>query len=213
MNLINLDSWSSYGRAFDESFKTILAGHMIIYPTDTLYGIGANATDAAAVRAVNEAKSRENKPISVLVSDFSMMKKYCKVDTVSFSILQQLFPGPVTGIFHKKYDFPPEITRTDTLAIRIPCHQFAVSLVRKLSFPITSTSANFSGGKSPITVDEIPEELRRMAKVVVDGGRCHHGMESTIVDFTSRVPKVVRKGANFEKVGEILRDAAPLQQI
>jgi L-threonylcarbamoyladenylate synthase len=208
MNLINLDSWSSYGRAFDESFKTILAGKMIIYPTDTLYGIGANAEDAAAVLAVNEAKKRENKPISILVSDFNMMKKYCEVDTVSFSLLQQLFPGPVTGIFHKKYDFPPEITKSDTIAIRIPCHQFAVSLVRKLSFPITSTSANFSGGKSPATVDEIPEELKHVAKVVVDGGRCHHAIESTILDFTSHVPKIVRKGANFEGVDEILRDAS-----
>ncbi|NYZ79100.1 threonylcarbamoyl-AMP synthase [Candidatus Micrarchaeota archaeon] len=207
MSLLNLETWGSYGRAFDESLKALIAGEMIIYPTDTIYGIGANATDADAVRKINEAKRRENKPISVVVSDFEMMRRYCKVDALPFELLQQLFPGPVTGIFHKKYDFPPEITRTDTIAIRIPCHQFAVSLVRKLSFPITSTSANFSGGKSPITVDEIPEELRRMAKIVVDGGRCHHGMESTIIDFTSRVPKIVRKGANFEGIDKILRDA------
>ncbi len=207
MNLINLDSWSSYSKAFDESFKAILAGGMIIYPTDTLYGIGANATDANAVRAVNEAKKRENKPISVVVSDFTMMKKYCKVDTVSFAILQQLFPGQVTGIFHKRYDFPGEITKTDTLAVRIPCHNFATSLVRKLDFPITSTSANFSGGKSPSSVDEIPEELKQMVRVVVDGGKCHHGVESTIVDFTSEVPKVIRKGASFGDVDKILKEA------
>lgn len=212
MNLLNLDTWGSYGRAFDESLRALSAGKMIIYPTDTLYGIGANATDANAVHAVNVAKRREDKPISVLVSDFTMMKKYCEVNAVSFELLQHLFPGPVTGIFRKKYDFPAEITKTDTIAIRIPRHQFAVSLVRKLNFPITSTSANFSGGKSPVTVDEIPEELKLMAEVVVDGGRCHYGMESTIVDLTSSMPKIVRKGASFEDVDEILRDV-PLQQI
>ncbi len=207
MNLVNLDSWGSYSRAFDESFKAITLGGMIIYPTDTLYGIGANATDANAVRAVNEAKKRENKPISVVVSDFSMMKKYCKVESVSFALLQQLFPGPVTGIFHKRYDFPSEITKTDTIAVRIPCHQFAVSLVRKLDFPITSTSANFSGGKPPSAVDEIPEKLKEVAAVVVDGGKCHHCLESTIVDFTSEVPKITRKGASFGDVDERLKEA------
>jgi L-threonylcarbamoyladenylate synthase len=206
MNIINLDTWGSYGRAFDESLKALSTGKMIIYPTDTLYGIGANATDANAVSAVNEAKRRENKPISVLVSDFTMMKKYCKVDTVSFALLQQLFPGPVTGIFYKRYDFPSEITKTDTIAIRIPCHQFAVSLVRKLGFPITSTSANFSGDRSPTTVDEIPEELKEMVDVVVDGGKCQHGKESTIIDFTPKVPKIIREGVNSGSIDRILHD-------
>jgi L-threonylcarbamoyladenylate synthase len=208
MNLINLDSWGSYGRAFDESFKAITSGGMIIYPTDTIYGIGANATDARAVSAVNEAKRREGKPISVLVSDLVMMRKYCKVESVSFALLQQLFPGPVTGIFSKRYDFPGEITKTDTIAIRIPCHQFAVSLVRKLGFPITSTSANFSGGNSPSTVDEIPEELKEIANVVVDGWKCQHGKESTIIDFTQNTPKILRKGANSDEIDKILQDAA-----
>jgi len=206
MNLINLDTWSSYGRAFDESLKAILAGEMIIYPTDTVYGIGANATDAAAARKVNEAKRREDKPISVVVSDFSMMRKYCRVDNVPFSLLQELFPGPVTGIFIKDYDFPRELTKTDTIAIRMPYHQFVLSIVRKLNFPITSTSANFSGEKSPKTIEEIPEELRNKAKVVVDGGRCHYSMESTIIDFTIKKPKILREGANFEKISEIIKN-------
>jgi L-threonylcarbamoyladenylate synthase len=206
--LINLDTWSSYGRAFDESLKAISAGEMIIYPTDTIYGIGANATDPLAVSAVREAKRRESKPISILVSDFGMMKKYCVVDNVSFTLLQHLFPGPVTGIFRKGYDFPSEITATDTLAVRIPCHQFSVSLVRKLGFPITSTSANFSGAKSPSSLDEIPDELKETAKVVVDGGRCHHGMESTIVDFTPKIPKIIREGVDSESVEEILKDTS-----
>lgn len=205
--LINLDTWSNYGRAFDESLKAIAAGEMIIYPTDTLYGIGANATDPRAVSAVREAKRRESKPISILVSDFSMMKKYCVVDNVSFTLLQNLFPGPVTGIFRKGYDFPSEITATDTLAVRIPCHQFSVSLVRKLGFPITSTSANFSGGKPAAILDEIPDELKQIAKVVVDGGRCHKGKGSTIIDFTPKIPKIVREGADFERVEEIIRDS------
>ena len=204
MNIINLDSWNSYGKALDESLRAILAGEMIIYPTDTIYGIGANATDENAVRRINEAKGRENKPISIVVSDFSMMKRYCKTDNVSFALLQQLFPGPVTGIFVKSYDFPKEITKTDAIGIRIPCHQFALSIVRKLDLPITSTSANLSGGKSPKTVKEVPEKLGEMAKVVVDGGRCQYGVESTIIDFTKDSPCIARQGADSERISSII---------
>jgi len=203
-NQLNLDSWSSYNRAFEESLKAISGGRMVIYPTDTIYGIGANATDADAVHRVNEAKGRENKPISVVVSDFAMMRQYCKTSDVPFNLLQELFPGPVTGIFLKSYDFPSGITATDTIGVRIPHHHFVLCLVRKLGFPITSTSANLSGGNPPKAIGEVPDSIKTVAEVVIDGGRCRYGMESTIVDFTKKKPEVVRKGADFDRVNSIL---------
>jgi len=207
MNLLNLDSWNSYNKAFEESLGAIAAGDLIIYPTDTVYGIGANSTDENAVRKVNEAKGRDNKPISVVVSDFTMMSKYCKTSDVPFNLLQELFPGPATGIFYKKYDFPKGITATDTIAIRIPHHQFVLCLVRKLGFPITSTSANLSGGKSPKSIGEVPETLKNIAKVVVDGGRCRYGVESTIIDLTKKKPEIIRKGADFERISALVNSS------
>jgi len=207
MKLINLDSWNSYNKAFEESLKAIAEGDFIIYPTDTVYGIGANSTDEDAVRKVNEAKGRDNKPISVVVSDFTMMSKYCKTSDVPFNLLQELFPGPVTGIFPKKYDFPKEITSNDTIAVRIPHHHFVLCLVKKLGFPITSTSANLSGGKSPKSIEEVPETLRNIAKVVVDGGRCRYGLESTIIDFTKKKPEIIRKGADFERISALVNSS------
>jgi len=204
VNQLNLDSWSSYSRAFEESLKAISAGHMIIYPTDTIYGIGANATDANAVRKVNEAKGRENKPISLVVSDFTMMSKYCKTADVPFNLLQELFPGPVTGIFFKNCDLPSEITAKDTIGVRIPHHHFVLCLVRKLGFPITSTSANLSGGKSPKVIEEVPDSLKTLSKVIIDGGRCCYGMESTIIDFTKKKPEIVRKGADFDRINSAI---------
>lgn len=209
MNLIDLDSWGSYSRAFDESFKAILAGKLIVYPTDTVYGIGADATNANAVRKVTEAKGRENKPISIAVSDFSMMGKYCRTKGVSFSLLQQLFPGPVTGVFLKSYDFPNELTSKDTIAIRMPHHHFVLSLVRKLGIPITSTSANLSGGRSPKSLEEVPKEIRESVSAVVDGGRCHHGTDSTIIDFTAETPRIIREGADAERIKGLIRESRP----
>lgn len=199
MNVINLDTWASYGRAFNESLQAILAGEIIVYPTDTVYRIGVNATDADAVRKIKVAKG-DDEPISILVSDFQMLRRYCQTEGIPFALLQQLFPGPISGIFHKIGELPDEITTGEKIEICIPHHQFALSLVRKLDFPITSATANLTGELSPKTVADVPDELKAIARVVVDGGRCLHADDPTVVDFTTDMPHVVRDGADSERV-------------
>jgi L-threonylcarbamoyladenylate synthase len=200
MKILNLDSWKGYDEALEEAKKALLEEELIIYPTDTIYGLGANALSEIAVEKVVAAKRREKKPISIIVSDLVMMGKYCKISPQTSTMLQEFFPGPVTGIFFKKYEFSKTITETDKIAVRIPHHYFILTIVKSLQFPITATSANFSGGESPKTVREIPNELKEMVKVVVDGGRCKYGIGSTIVDFTMETPKIVREGADCEKI-------------
>jgi L-threonylcarbamoyladenylate synthase len=206
MKLMNLNSWKNYNEALEEAKKALLEEELIIYPTDTVYGLGANALSEEAVGKVVIAKRREKKPISIIVSDLQMMREYCEVTPEISSLLQEFFPGPVTGIFFKKHEFPKTITETDKIAIRIPHHHFILTIIKSLKFPVTATSANFSGGKSPKTVEEIPEELKEMVRVVVDAGRCHHGAESTIIDFTPNSPKILREGADCKRISETIQN-------
>jgi len=203
MNLINLDTWGSYGKAFDESFKAILAGEMIVYPTDTTYRIGGNATDENSVRRIKITRGDDS--ISIVVSDFQMLRKYCRTDNIPFALLQQLFPGPVTGIFNKISEISDEIAG-ETVEVCIPHHQFILSLVRKLNFPLASSTANFSGEISPKSVSEVPPQLAEIASVVVDGGRCLHAADPTVVDFTRGTPRVVRDGADSERICRTIDD-------
>jgi L-threonylcarbamoyladenylate synthase len=204
MKLLSLDSWKGYDEALEETKKALLEEELIIYPTDTLYGLGANALSEKAVEKVVAAKRREKKPISIIVSDVAMMGEYCKISSQTSAVLQEFFPGPVTAIFFKKYEFPKNITETDKIAVRIPHHYFILTIVKSLKFPITATSANFSGEKPPKKVEEIPNELKEMVKVVVDGGRCKYGVGSTVIDFTMETPKIVREGADFERISKTL---------
>lgn len=206
MKLVNLDSWKGYDEALGEAKKALLGEELIIYPTDTLYGLGANALREKAVEKVVLAKRRDKKPISIIVGDFQMMKQYCEVSSETSVLLQEFFPGPVTGVFFKKYKFSKNITETDKIAIRIPHHYFILTIVKSLRFPITATSANFSGEKPAKKIEEIPKELKEIAKVVVDGGRCRYGAASTVVDFTMETPKIVREGADLKRISEAIRD-------
>ena len=205
MDLINLDTWNSYGRAFEEAGEAVLAGEIVIYPTDTIYKIGAKATDKDAVSKLRRVMEKDS-PLPILVSDLNMMRKYCRTDAVPFVLLQQLFPGPVTGIFPKIYDFPEGITEDENVRIRIPAHNFIVSLVRKFDFPVTSARANLTVGRPPKTVEEIPTELKKIAKVVVDGGRCRYGVDSTVIDFTTKPAEIVREGAASKSIADIIKN-------
>lgn len=206
MKLTNLDSWKCYDEALEEAKKALLQDELVIYPTDTIYGLGANALMEEAVEKVVIAKRREKKPISIIVSDLQMMRKYCEVNSETSMLLQYFLPGPLTGIFFKKYEFPKSITETDKIAVRMPHHHFILTVVKNLQFPITATSANFSGEKPARTIGEIPNQLKEMVKVVVDGGICKYGVGSTIVDFTMETPKIVREGAACERISKALQN-------
>jgi L-threonylcarbamoyladenylate synthase len=176
---------------------------IIVYPTDTVYGLGGDALSDDAVLRVYEAKMRPlGKPISVAVSDAEMLCAIAAVDDFSLDFIGRFLPGPVTVILESRSCIPDILTGgTGWIGVRIPAHDLAIEIIRGLDSPITATSANISGGKDPAS----PEEVRVPYDLLVDGGTLS-GLPSTVVDLGER--RILRRGALAEEVEIFLREHA-----
>ena len=168
---------------------------IVIYPTETVYGIGANIFSNAALEKVFAIKGRDkDKPVSVAVSDLQMMEDLVYIGEKEKRFIEMFLPGPVTVVMKKKESVPDMLTSgSELVGIRFPAHTTTIKLIELAGVPITSTSANFSGEAPPRTVDEI----RIRADYVIDGGKCT-GEPSTVVDLVDL--KLIRKGAKYEEV-------------
>jgi len=186
--------------------KVLAGGGAIVYPTDTAYGIGANALDAKAVEKVFLMKKREGKPISILVHGLADVEKYCELDERQKELLAELLPGPYTIVLNVKKGagFPETVSSAGKIGVRVPNHFFARVLSRELGFPLTATSANLSGAKSPVSAAEVDAEIAGKAGLVVDGGETAEKNESTVLDLSGPKPAVLRKGAGYEKAKSVL---------
>lgn len=172
---------------------------IVLYPTDTLYGLGVDATRAEAVSRLQELKGRdEGKPISIVVSNISMMEEYALVTPLAQKLSQQFLPGKLTLILEAK-NLPENLTAgTGTVGVRIPNHPVPVQLVRELGKPITATSANVSGMKTERSAQAILAQFGDKASWitnVIDEGELPESAPSTVVDARGDVPIVVREGA------------------
>ncbi|VVB66281.1 Threonylcarbamoyl-AMP synthase [Candidatus Gugararchaeum adminiculabundum] len=194
---INLEK--DFPFALAEAKKAILAGELIIYPTDTLYGIGGNALDAGVVAKIQELKGRgEQKPISIIVSSLQMLEEYVELTPAQKDKVVNFLPGPYTLVLKKKKGKLLPVSATDKVGVRVPENNFLRQLVKSLGFPITGTSANLSGQPAPFTVESIPKSIREGVAIIIDGGKCMHAQPSTVVDLVDE--KILRKGAM--KLGE-----------
>jgi len=211
MRTLDLDSWNSYEEALAECRKAVLADKFAVLPTDTLYGLCANALSGKAVKMVNEAKGRGNKPVSIIVSDLVMMRKYAEVPDETASILQELLPGPCTVLLNSRWPFPEAISPDGIVGVRIPHYKFTTTISKQLELPLTATSANLSGGKSPTRISDVPAAILKSAGAIVDGGPTRWGEGSTIIDFTKGCPTIVRRGAQHEFVSQLLAIAGGKQ--
>jgi len=173
---------------------------IIVYPTDTVYGLGGDAFSDDAVLRVYEAKERPlGKPISVAVSDTEMLCAIAAVDDFSLDFIGRFLPGPVTVILESRSCIPDILTGgTGRIGVRIPAHDLALGIIRGLDSPITATSANISGEKDPTS----PEEVRVPYDLLVNGGALS-GLPSTVVDLGDG--RILRKGALAEEVEIYLR--------
>jgi L-threonylcarbamoyladenylate synthase len=181
------------GTDVDYAAKIIKTGGVIAYPTETVYGVGALATDAAAIRRVFEIKQRPMaQPLSIAVSGMDMLKSVAKVECEDFIL--RFLPGPVTVIL-KKRDVLPDILTAGSryVGIRYPDHDMALKLIEKTG-PIVSTSANLHGQKDPVRAEEVTIPV----DYTLDGGPCKYAGSSTIVDLHEY--RIVRKGAMYEEV-------------
>ena len=197
MKLIRIANSQTIKQAVASAADILKNGGLIIYPTDTAYGLGANALDETAVKRVFKVKRRPlSKPIHIIVKDIKEAKKYAEVTALGLKLAQKFLPGPLTLIFKKKSLVPDILTANlDTIGIRIPNHPVIKALSAKVDFPYTATSANLSGENTPYCAKEVLKQLdKNLIGLVVDAGELPHVEPSTVLDLTISPPKMVRKG-------------------
>lgn len=183
---------SDYDSALSAAKKAIQKNGLVIYPTDTLYGIGCNALSEKAVEKVYSAKLRERgKPLSIIVSDFEMLMRFCKISGKQKGMLHELLPGPYTFILPLKAPMPA--AQAMEIGVRVPEHAFMRQVSKELSLPIVTTSANLSGKPDVAELSSLDPFVAATADAIIDGGRCSYAQGSTVIDLIRM--KVLRKGA------------------
>ena len=176
------------------AISVLKRGGTIVYPTDTVYGIGANILDVEAVQKVYQVKKRSPlKPISACVSKIEDIHKIAYMDKKTEKMIEKILPGPFTVILKKKKNVPSILTAGGKkIGVRIPDSKVCKEL--SSAFPITTTSANISGEKIPESLNGILKQVGDGVDLILDAGVCKHGTHSTVIDMTDS-PKIVRKGA------------------
>ncbi|MDY7081275.1 MAG: L-threonylcarbamoyladenylate synthase [Halobacteria archaeon] len=181
--------------SIEEAVNALRRNELVIYPTETVYGIGGDALNEGTVEKVFKAKKRPfSKPISMGVSSVETARRYTEPGDDAVEFMREFLPGPVTPIVPKTDEVPDVLTAgSEKVGIRVPDDETALELLGRFE-PITSTSANISGGESARRVDEL-DEIREKVEVVIDAGECQYGQGSTVVDTTTETWEVVREGA------------------
>jgi len=181
-----------------QAIETLKEGGIVAFPTDTVYGLGASSLDDAAVMKVYQAKGRPRHlalPL-LLGSVLQIANVAIDVPETAWVLARQLLPGGLTLILHKAASISSLISGGgDKIAVRVPNHPVPIALVEGLGAPITGTSANRSGRPSPMTAEEVHRQLGDRVDLIVDGGRCPGGSESTVIDLTEDPPRMLRQGA------------------
>ncbi|MEE9594722.1 MAG: L-threonylcarbamoyladenylate synthase [Candidatus Hydrothermarchaeales archaeon] len=178
--------------AIAEAISVLRDGGLVVYPTDTLYGLGCDALNEEAIKKVFTIKKRpEDKPLSIAVSSIGMMEKYAYVTPLADFLAKKFLPGALTVILPKK-NLPDILTSNkEDVAIRVPDNEVALKLIESLGRPITATSANLSGMEPPTTPNDAMRQID--ADLILDSGDLESKVPSTLVDLTGK-PRLLRAG-------------------
>ncbi len=180
-----------------EAADIINRGGTVVFPTETVYGIGADALNEEAVDKIFTAKGRpQDNPLIVHIAEFDELYDLVeKVPENAIVLADKFWPGPLTMILYKKNILSDKITAgLNTAAIRLPSNKIALSLIKQSNKPIAAPSANISGRPSPTDASHVIEDLMGKVDMIIDGGSTNIGLESTVVDMTSNVPMILRPG-------------------
>ena len=176
----------------NEAAKLIKAGEIIAFPTETVYGLGADGFNAEACQKIYEVKGRPNdKPLSLMVANREMIENIAEVTKFADILIKKFLPGPLTLILNKR-------DGSSTVGIRMPNNEITLALIKAANCPIAAPSANISGQTPPTTAHEVFKYFNGKIPLILDGGICTFGMSSTIVNLTSDYPKIIRSGAISE---------------
>ena len=183
--------------AIQEGARRLRAGEIVAFPTETVYGLGANGLNADAVRRIFEAKERPcDNPLILHIADVEALDRLtARVNPRARALMERFWPGPLTLILPKAACVPYETTGgLETVAVRMPAHPVALALIRAADCPIAAPSANRSGRPSPTQADHVLEDLNGRIPLILDGGSSRVGVESTVLDLTGGTPVVLRPG-------------------
>lgn len=184
--------------SIEEAREAIRNGEIVIYPTDTVLGMGCNPFSQIAVDKLFQIKKKQNKGLSIMLNNVKEIYDYCEVNRTYEKIISDLLPGPITLIMKSKREFAKGVTKNGTIAIRVPLNETANDLARDI--PVITTSANIHGEKIAANIKE--------AKIIF-GNNCYYlegekptGIESTIIDLSTNKPEVIRIGALYSTILE-----------
>ena len=182
---------------FERATDVILSGGTCIFPTDTVYGLGANALDDSAVDKLFEIKGRDkNKQISVLIADYEDILKIAEIPTrKEGKLMEKFWPGPLTIILKRKENIANSAAAGgDTIGVRMPDSDIARNLIREVGLPLATTSVNMSGNKPAISINDIDEEVADKVDFILEGEESPLKVASTVVKIEDGKPVILREG-------------------
>lgn len=176
---------------------TIRNGGLIVFPTETVYGIGADAMNDKASESIYKAKGRpQDNPLIVHISNYEHLDRIVKkIPRMAKKLMDEFWPGPLTIIFNKKEEVPKKTTGgLETVAVRMPKNKIALKIIEESDTPLAAPSANISGKPSPTKIDHVVLDLFGKVDIIIDGGETDCGLESTVIDLTTETPIILRPG-------------------
>lgn len=182
--------------AIELAGKYIRAGQLVAFPTETVYGLGADALNEAAVAAIFAAKGRPaDNPLIVHIADLEMLPSLVEANDIVYKLAAAFWPGPLTLVLPKK-DIVPDIVTAglDSVAVRMPDNRVALALIRASGRPIAAPSANLSGRPSPTVAEHVALDMAGRIPLILDGGATDIGLESTVIDIRGDRPTLLRPG-------------------
>lgn len=195
--IYKIDSKAVDHQKMEEAAQLIRSGELVAFPTETVYGLGADALNPQASKKIYAAKGRpSDNPLIVHIAKFEDLEEIAKeVPQEAKKLADAFWPGPLTMIVYKNEKVPYETTGgMDTVAIRMPDHPAALELIRQSGCLIAAPSANTSGRPSPTLAEHVAEDLGGRIPMILDGGEVGIGIESTIIDLTEKIPMILRPG-------------------
>lgn len=196
--------------ALAEAARVLKMGGAIVYPTDTVYGLGCDATNTEAVERVFKIKKRpKTKAVPMIIKDMAMAKKYAWFDSRVERVLDQLWPGPITVVLKKRFNLPDAVTAGKmTLGMRIPDYKLVNYLVEAVDIPLVATSANISNQQSSRRISEVLRQFEKsfpQPDLILEAGNLAGSEPSTVLDLSESKPKIIRIGpVSPKKLMEIL---------
>ena len=192
-----IDQNNADGTLIERAADIIKKGGLVAFPTETVYGLGADATDKNAAKKIYAAKGRpSDNPLIIHVARPEDAEDYAYTSPLYYKLAKAFMPGPLTVILPKKDSIPSEVTGgLDSVAVRCPSHEIARGLIAKAGVPIAAPSANISGSPSPTCADHVFKDMNGKIDAIIDGGECEIGLESTIVKLDGNKAILLRPGA------------------